>query len=92
MTRVKIPKLERVNRQNFELRIGGGIKSTLRKEILSDPTKILAENQKEMLKWMAPVAKKKHTLTVPEESDSESENVPPTVTSTPVKSKTTAVP
>ena len=59
------------------------------KEILSDLTKIIAENQKEMLKLMAPVAKKQ-TLTVPEESDSESENVPPTVTSTPVKSKTTA--
>ena len=34
--------------------------------------------------------KNQTTLTVPEESDSESENVPPTVTSTPVKSKTTA--
>ena len=40
---------------------------------------------------MAPVARKQTTLTVPEESDSESENVPPTVTSTPVKSKTTAI-
>ena len=42
---------------------------------------------------MAPVAKTKQkqtTLTVPEESDSEFENVPPTVTSTAVKSKTGA--
>ena len=40
---------------------------------------------------MAPVAKKQSTLTVPEESDSESENVPPTVTSTPVKSEATVI-
>ena len=33
------------------------IKSLLRKEILSDLTKILAENQTEMLKLIAPVAK-----------------------------------
>ena len=39
---------------------------------------------------MAPVAEKQTTLTAPEESDSESQNVPPTVVSTPVKSKTTA--
>ena len=64
--------------------------STLRKEILSDLTKILSENQKETLKLMAHVAKKQTTLTVPGKADSESENVPPTVTSTPVKSKTTA--
>ena len=43
-----------------------------------------------MLKLIAPVAKKQATLTVSEKSDSESKNVPPTVTSTPVKSKTTA--
>ena len=34
-------------------------KSTIRKEILSDLTKILAEIQKEMLKLIAPVAKKR---------------------------------
>ena len=34
---------------------------------------------------MAPVVKKQNTLTVPEESDSGSENVLLTVTSTPVK-------
>ena len=34
------------------------IKSSLRKEIMSDLTKILAENQKEMLKLIAPTVKK----------------------------------
>ena len=58
---------------------------SLRKGILSDLTKILAENQKEMLKLIAPVAKKQATSTVPEGSDSETENVAPTITSTPVK-------
>ena len=33
------------------------IKLSLRKEIMSDLTKILAENQKEMLKLIAPTAK-----------------------------------
>ena len=51
------------------------MKPTLRKEILSDLTKVLAENQKEMLKVLAPVAKKQTTLTVPEESYSEFETV-----------------
>ena len=63
------------------------MKSTLRKEILSDLTKILAENQKEMLKLIEPVAKRQTTLTVPEKSDSECENFPPTVSSTPVKTQ-----
>ena len=66
------------------------IKSLLRKEILSDLTEILAENQTEMLKLIAPVAKKQITLTNPYESESESKNVPAAATSTPVKSKTTA--
>ena len=67
------------------------MKSTLRKKILSDLTKILAENQKEMLKLMAPVVKKQATLTVPGETNSESESVPIAVTSTPVKAKTTGL-
>ena len=78
-------KSPKVQTENLE-----EISSSLRKEILSDLAKILAENQKEMLRLIAPVAKKQTTLTVPEESDSESENVRPTVTSTPVKSRTTA--
>ena len=35
------------------------VKTTLRKEIMSDLTKILAENQKELLKLIAPVSKKR---------------------------------
>ena len=58
---------------------------------MSDLAKILAENQKEMLKLIAPVAIKQPVLTFPEETDSESENVPATVTSTPVETKTTTV-
>ena len=78
-------KSPKVQTENLE-----EIKSTLRKEILSDLTKVLAENQKEMLKLTAPVAKKLAILTVPEDSDSEFENVPPAITSRAVKSKTTA--
>ena len=66
------------------------IKSTLREAIVSDLTNILAEKQKEMFKLKALVVKKQATLTAPEESVSESENVPSAVTSTPVKAKTTA--
>ena len=76
-------KSPKVRTENLE-----ELKSTLRKEILSDLTKIVAENQKEMLKLTAPVAKTKQTiLTNPEESDFESENVPLAVTSTHVKLK-----
>ena len=78
-------KSPKVRTENLE-----EIKSPLRKVILSDLTKILAENQKEMLLLMAPVVKQQATLTVPEEADSESEYVPLTVTSTPVRAKTTA--
>ena len=67
------------------------MKSTIRKDILSDLTKILAENQKEILKLMSPVVKKQTTLTVPDYSDSESENVPQPVTSTPERRRTTTV-
>ena len=63
----------------------------LRKEILSDLTKITAENQKEMLKPIAHVAKKQASLTVLEEFDSEPENAPSTITSTPVRPRITTV-
>ena len=56
---------------------------------MSDLTKILAENQKEMLKLIAPTSKKT-IITATEETDSESENVPENATSTPIKTKTTA--
>ena len=76
-------KSPRVLTENLE-----EIKSSLRKEIMSDPTKTLAENQKEMLKLIAPTVKK--TITATEETDSESENIPENATSTPIKNETTA--
>ena len=66
------------------------IKSSLRKEIMSDLTKILAENQKEMLKLIAPASRKQTVITASEETDSESENGPENATSTPIKTKTTS--
>ena len=66
------------------------IKSSLRKEMMSDLTKIIAENQEEMLKLIAPTSKKQTVITASEETDSESENVPESATSTPIKTKTIA--
>ena len=57
---------------------------------MSDLTKIFAENQKEMLKLIAPTSKKLIIISATEETDSESENVPENATSTPIKTKTTA--
>ena len=78
-------KSPRVLTENLE-----EIKSLLRKEIMSDLTKILAENQKEMLKLIAPPVKKQTIIAATEETDSESENIPENATSTPIKKKTTA--
>ena len=78
-------KSPRVLTENLE-----EIKSSLRKEIMSDLTKILAENQKEMLKLIAPTVKKQTIITATEETDSESENISENATSTPIKNKTTA--
>ena len=78
----KIPRIEPENLAE--------IKTSLRKEIMSDLTKILAENQKEMLKLIAPTVKKQTIITAAEETDSESENIPENATSTPIKNKTTA--
>ena len=78
-------KSPRVLTENLE-----EIKSSLRKEIMSDLTKILAENQKEMLKLIAPTTRKQTVITASEETDSEFENVPINATSTPIKTKTTA--
>ena len=66
------------------------IKSVLRKEIMSDLTKILAENQKEMLKLIAPVTKKHAEARASEETDSDPENILENATSTPIKNKITA--
>ena len=73
------------------------IKTTLRKEIMSDSTKILAENQKEMLKLIAPVSKKRSVSSNTQDYDSDQENISVARKSTPVKtqiatrSKTTPV-
>ena len=77
-------KSPRVATENLE-----EIKSSLRKEIMSDLTKILAENQKEMLKLIAAPVKKQTVIATTEETDSESENIPENATSTPIKNKTT---
>ena len=77
-------KSPRVLTENLE-----EIKSSLRQKIMSDPTKILAENQKEMLKLIAPTSKKQNITTASEETDSESENVPENATSTSIKTKPT---
>ena len=73
------------------------IKTSPRKKIMSGLTKILAENQKEMLKLIAPLNRKQTVRTDVQDSDSEPKNVSVTRTSTPVKvhtatsSKTTPV-
>ena len=64
------------------------IKTSLRKEILSDLSKILAENQKELLKLIALLSKKRPIWTNDQESDSEPENISVARTSTPVKTTT----
>ena len=85
----KIPRIEPENLAE--------IKTSLRKEIMSDLTKLPAENQKEMLKLIAPLNKKQTVYMNAQDSDSEPENVSEARTSTPVKihtatnSKTTPV-
>ena len=61
------------------------LKESLRKEILSDLSKILAENQKEMFKLIAPLSKKRAVSLENQDSDSEVEDTPVARTSTPVK-------
>ena len=68
------------------------IKTSLRKEIMSDLTKILAENQKEMLKLIAPLSKKQTIHINTQDSDSEPENNSVARTSTPVKTHTATNP
>ena len=80
----KNPRLESENLEE--------IKSTLRKEIMSDLTKILAENQKEMLKLIAPLNKKQPVSLNTHDSDSDHENVSVARTSTSVKTSTATLP
>ena len=73
------------------------IKTSLGKGIMSDLMKILAKNQKEMLKLIASLSKKRPIHLEDRDSDSEPENISVARTSTPVKittatnSKTTPV-
>ena len=76
----KNPRLELENLEE--------IKTTLRKEIMTDLTKILAENQKEMLKLIAPASKKRSVNPSMQDSDSDQENISVARTSTPVKTQT----
>ena len=76
-------KVPRVAPENLE-----EIKTSLRKEIMSDLTKILAENQMEMLKLIAPLGKKQPVSSNIQDSDSELENTSVARTSTPVKAHT----
>ena len=76
----KNPRLELENLEEM--------KTTLRKEIMTDLTKILAENQKEMLKLIAPTIKKHTVSSNIQDSDSDQENISVTRTSTPVKTRT----
>ena len=76
----KNPRLEPENLEE--------LKTTLREGIMSDLTKILAENQKEMLKLIAPVSKKRPISSNIQDSDSDQENISATRTSTPVKTQT----
>ena len=65
------------------------IKTSLRKAIMSDLTKIIAENHNDVLKLFTLLLKKPVTLQNLENSDSEPENVVANTTSTPIKTKAT---
>ena len=65
-------------------------KNVLRKEFISDLAKMLAENQKEMLKLMAPPNKKHPVHVNDQDSGSEIENISVAITSTPVKTNATS--
>ena len=63
-------------------------KTFLRREIMSDLTKILAENQREIFKLVALLSKKRSAFVNIQNSDSEAENISVAKTSTPVKTNT----
>ena len=64
------------------------IKTSSRKKIMSDLTKTIAENQKEMLKLIAPLNRKLPVHLNERDSDSEPEATSVARTSTPVKTNT----
>ena len=55
---------------------------------MSEQVKMLAENQKEVMKLIVPNAKKSSTHQNFQDSDSEKENISESQTSTPVKTNT----
>ena len=57
---------------------------------MSDLAILLAENQKEIMKLVAPSAKKSSAYLNAQDSDSETENISVARTSTPVKTNTAA--
>ena len=59
---------------------------------MSDLTRILAENQKEMLKLVAPLNKKQTVHMNVQDPDSEAENLSVARTSTPIKTHTATNP
>ena len=63
-------KSPRVQPENFE-----EMKTSLRKEIMSDLANIVAENRKEMMKLVAPIAKKSSVHQNVQDPDSETENI-----------------
>ena len=65
-------------------------KTSFRKEIMSDPTKILAETQNETLKLIAPLNKKQPVRLNDQDSDFDPGNISVARTSTPVKTTNTA--
>ena len=77
----KGPKLHSVNLDAIE--------TSLRQGIMSDWAKMLAENQKEMLKLITSTTKKVLILHNLEDCDSEAENTFTAPTSTPIKSRAT---
>ena len=76
-------KIPRVEPENL-----GETKTSLRKEIMSDLTEMLAENQKKMLKLMTPLNKKQPVCSNVQDSDSEPKSISVARTSTPVKTYT----
>ena len=65
-------------------------KTSLRQEIMSDLARMFAENQKEMLKLIAPMSKKQPIHPNDHDSDSESENISVARTSTPIETNATS--
>ena len=76
-------KPPRVQPENLE-----EIKASLKKEIMSDLDKLLAENQNEMMKLVARTTKKSSAHQNAQDSDSETENISVARTSTLVKTNT----